>query len=391
MGGFHLLSHLFLVWRVLSAEWAAAFPLPGSHPPSRGVRQFYLPKTPPRDPGRPQGLGHAWAQPGDSSCKAVNLGFKTHLFVCLFVAGQQRGWKKCQCHIVTYESPLSTGRDAPVLPPQAWGDQKRAEAPQKQLTPALCLSGPALTPSPCPQMGTLGTSVAWGHRWPRDNFLSPGKRGRNLHSYLHFLIAPAGFLGQRLALVSMAGFVQTWRTEGGTKRPQWSCHSPASKAAGGAGRGQCSLSSPAPGDPRARGRGWLVADVPGHPRFQRWGRAMLREQWSHHRCPEAAAAPRCRKWCKSWTQMFPLFSFPVVFSQLSIQLGALLSPSNSPLHSGTVLLAAVPIQLPCWPQGTAEQPEQRAGKPGPHTTAASPVPPSRGEAPANVPPPPWPW
>lgn len=91
VGGFHLLSHLFLVWRVLSAEWAAAFPLPGSHPPSRGVRQFYLPKTPPRDPGRPQGLGHAWAQPGDSSCKAVNLGFKTHLFVCLSLGNREDG------------------------------------------------------------------------------------------------------------------------------------------------------------------------------------------------------------------------------------------------------------------------------------------------------------
>lgn len=189
--------------------------------------------------------------------------------------------------------------------------------------------------------------MARAHRWPRGDFASPGRRGRNLHSYLHFLIAPAGFPGQRLALVSMAGFVQTWSTEGGTKRPQWPCHSPASKAAGGAGRGTAACP---PRQPRARGRGgcgrWAGTggSSPGDTRRQRLLRAR-------------------RKWCKSWTQMFPLFSFPVVFSQLSTQLGGLLSPSSFPLHSGTVWVAAVPIQVPCWPRDSAGQAKQSREKP----------------------------
>lgn len=97
----------------------------------------------------------------------------------------------------------------------------------------------------------------------------------------------------------MAGFVQTWRSEGGTKRPQWSCHSPASKAAGGAGRGH-----------RGRGSAARSPRLPQHPRGRaeggwwplRWDSrgssagdmpAVRLEEWSHNRCrPEAAAAPR---------------------------------------------------------------------------------------------------
>lgn len=79
------------------------------------------PKQPPETQADPRDQGPVRAQSLQSSyCRFEDTR------VCLFVAGQQRGWKKCQCRIVTYESPLSTGRDAPVLPPRVWGDRKRA-------------------------------------------------------------------------------------------------------------------------------------------------------------------------------------------------------------------------------------------------------------------------
>lgn len=177
------------------------------------------------------------------------MGLKTHLFVCLSLGNREDGK-----NVNVILSPMSH-RSARVEMPRscyhrAWGDRKRPEAPQKQLTQLSLPVPPCSDTFPIP---TDGDSVACGHRWPRGNFPSPGRRGRNLHSYLHFLIAPAGFLGLRLALVSMAGFVQTWRTEGGTKRPQWTCHSPASKAAGGAGRGRCGRGTPGTGGPPGQG------------------------------------------------------------------------------------------------------------------------------------------
>lgn len=270
----HLISFSRYLWHVLASQ-QPAFPLPGSHTAAAEDARKFSPQNKPQ--AALQRGGPARAQPhtatagGDSSCKAVSLGFKT--LVCLFVTGQPRGWKK---EINVILSPLSH-RSAQAETPcssrrRALRGIEEPEAPQKQLTPApaACLGPPRCFPSP-----TAGTPVAWGHRWPGDNFPGSGKQHRNLHLYLHFLIAPAGFLGQRLALVSMAGFVQTPRTEGGTKGPQWTCHSPASKAAGEAGRGHCGREhcSPSPhpstrvdvGSLPGRGRGWLEADACGTP------------------------------------------------------------------------------------------------------------------------------
>lgn len=163
--------------------------------------------------------------------------------------------------------------------------------------------------------------------------------------YLHFLIAPAGFLGQRLPLVSMAGFVRTPRTEGGTKGPQWTCHSPASKAPGGAGQGHRARGHRSlylhqhrvdVGSPRGRARGWLVADAHGTPMVralpeQRWAAPWALGQLDggpsagggSHPTPigsGARARPRC-----SLCSHFPLFS--ASFPPTS---GGFLSPSHFP-------------------------------------------------------------
>lgn len=130
---------------------------------------------------------------------------------------------------------------------------------------------------------------------------------------------------------------------------------------GGPGAPRTGQRSPAPprhrgtpgaGQRVAGGRCAGTAALPAVGTCQR--RGCLPEERSHNRCPQRQQLLRARrKWCKSWTQMFPLFSFPVIFSQLSTQLGGLLSPSSFPLHSGTVSLAAVPIQN-----------SQNRGKPG---------------------------
>lgn len=193
--------------------------------------------------------------------------------------------------------------------------REEPEAPQKQLTPALaaCPVLPRCPPHPC----------SWGHQWPRDNFPGPGRRQRNLHLYLHFLIAPAGFLGQRLALVSMAGFVWTPRTEGGTKGPQWTCHSLASKAAGGAGwdggttaGGTAAWPPPSAantgadaGTPPGRGRGRPAADTRGTL-------VVLAQSSGGDTTPAGLLrGARTRPSCP------PLFSFPVIFRRLFIHLG----------------------------------------------------------------------
>lgn len=329
-----------------------AFPLPGSPTVAAGCKTAsYLPKTNPRRYRQNcQPWGHTGARPrttvagGDSSCKAVSLGFKT--LVCLFVAGQPRAWKK---NINVILSPMSHRSAQAEMPRssrhRARGSWGRARGTPKAAHPSsCCMPGPAPMPSPSPQ---LGTPVARGHQWRRDNFLRPGRRHRNLHLYLHFLIAPAGFLGQRLPLVSMAGFVRTPRTEGGTKGPQWTCHSPASKAAGGAGqghRGQGHRSLPPPpapgwtqgalqaGEEAANTRGTLVVLAPPE---QWWGHAAGSAPQQRSRASTTIARrwqPPCarRKWCKSRTQMFPLFSLPVIFSQLSTQLGWVSFPFQLP-------------------------------------------------------------
>jgi len=162
-----------------------------------------------------------------------------------------------------YCHPWVTAQHGPRCPvrPAAAEHAPKAAHPDPRRPPAA-----APLPSPSSQ---LGTPAARGHRWPGDNFPGPGKQRGNLHLHLHFLIVPAGFLGPRLVLVSMAGSVRTPRTEG----PRWSCHSLPSKAAGGAGwghrgRGHRHHAPLAPGrprgDPRAREEGgWHT----GHRRF----------------------------------------------------------------------------------------------------------------------------
>lgn len=291
-----------------------AFPLPGSPTMAAGCKTAsYLPKTNPRRYRQNcQRWGHTGAWPrttvagGDSSYKAVSLGFKT--LVCLFVAGQPRAWKK---NINVILSPMSHRSARAEIPRssrhRARGGWGRARGTPKAAHPSsCCLPGPAPMPSPSPQ---LGTPVAQGHQWHRDNFLRPGRRHRNLHLYLHFLIAPAGFLGQRLPLVSMAGFVRTPRTEGGTKGPQWTCHSPASKAAGGAGqghRGRGHRSLPPPpstgadtGSPPGRGRGSKHSrDTDGFGTARAvvgtrcWQCSSTEEPSLNHHRPEVAATAR---------------------------------------------------------------------------------------------------
>lgn len=59
--------------------------------------------------------------------------------------------------------------------------------------------------------------------------------------------------------------------------------------------------------------------------------------------------------------MFPLFSFPVIFSRLSIQLGGLLSPASLAIQGwcGSLLC---PSSSRADPGEPAEQPKQGSGK-----------------------------
>nr|XP_026652198.1 uncharacterized protein LOC113459884 [Zonotrichia albicollis]XP_026652199.1 uncharacterized protein LOC113459884 [Zonotrichia albicollis]XP_026652200.1 uncharacterized protein LOC113459884 [Zonotrichia albicollis]XP_026652201.1 uncharacterized protein LOC113459884 [Zonotrichia albicollis] len=211
-----------------------------------------------------------------------------------------------------------------------WRDRKRAGGtPRAAHCSSVCLLA-LLTPSPSAQ---VGTSEARAHQWPghiggtsvaQGRLWEPWKARRGFALLFAFPNCACGFPGAALAPVSMAGFVRTWSTGGGTKRPQWRCHSAASKAAGGAGRAPQPVPPGTPG-PWGQGGGALGWDS----RVQPWDTPEERRE------PQAAAAHR--KWCKSWSQMFPLLSFPVVCSQLSTQLGGLLSPSSFPLHSGSLL------------------------------------------------------
>lgn len=128
------------------------------------MRQPYLPKTTPGHPGRPQGLGHAWDQPGDSFCKALTLGFKTRLFVCLSLGNREDGK-----NVNVILSPMSH-RSARVEIPRSWKGTRGT--PKAAHSSSPCLSGPALTPSPSPQMGTR---VAWAHRWPGETSVARGQ------------------------------------------------------------------------------------------------------------------------------------------------------------------------------------------------------------------------
>lgn len=355
-------SILGALWRGVSlpASRQPAFPLPGSHTAAaEDVRKTVIsPNQTPEDTGRTASDGDtpepSHAQPWQEGTVPARqlVWVLRHLFVCLFVC--HWATERMEKNINVILSPMSHRSARAEMPHsshcRARGSRGRAQGTPKAAHPgSCCLPDPALTPSPSPE---LGTPVAWGHRRPRDNFPGPGKRRRNLHLYLHFLIAPAGFLGQRQALVSMAGFVRTPRTEGGTKGPQWTCHSPASKAAGGAGRGHRSRghrSLPPPstantgadaGSPPGRGRGWSVADtlrtlVVSALLEQRWGHdaggAARRRSRVSTAITRRWQPPRARrKWCKSRTQMFPLFLFPVIFSRLSIQLGWVSFPFQLP-------------------------------------------------------------
>lgn len=97
----------------------------------------------------------------------VTLGFKTHLFVCLLLGNREDGK-----NVNVILSPMSHHSARVEMPRschhRVWGEQKRAGGtPKAAHSSSLFLSGPALTPSPSPQMGTrhitgLGTSVAQG-------------------------------------------------------------------------------------------------------------------------------------------------------------------------------------------------------------------------------------
>lgn len=307
---------------------------------------------------------------------------------------------------------------------RARGGRGRAQGtPKAAHSGSCCLPTPAPMPFPSPR---LGTPVVWGHRWPGDNFPGPGRQGRNLHLYLHFLIAPAGFLGQRLALVSMAGFVRTPRTEGGTKGPQWTCHSPTSKAAGGAGRGH-----------RGRGhRGWghrslspLAQPTPGRtqgaPRAgeEAGGQPTLAGRWWFRHCrnsigdttpagllnggaesqppsPGGGSCPVPIEAAQEPDPDVPPGPLSRYFQPAFHPAGVGFFPLPTSLfHLGTVLPARLPAHarlahrharsapaLTPGDQQASQNHDQGLGKPGPQTAAASPVPPSRSKAPANAPP-----
>lgn len=100
MGGFYLLSHLFSVCFGVGSSLPSgqpALPLPGSHPPSRAVGHFYLPKTAPGDPGRPQGLGPARGQ----SLQGSYRGFEDTLvcFVCRWATERMEKMSMSYCHL----------------------------------------------------------------------------------------------------------------------------------------------------------------------------------------------------------------------------------------------------------------------------------------------------
>lgn len=128
----------------------------------------------------------------------------TCLFVFLSLGNREDGK-----NVNVILSPLShrsaRAEVAPVLPERGLRHPKTSSKPaQNQLSlPAR----PCSDTFPIPADGDIGV--------PGDNFPSLGKARQGFaFPYLHFLIAPAGFLGQRPAPVSMAGFVRTWRTEG---------------------------------------------------------------------------------------------------------------------------------------------------------------------------------
>lgn len=397
---FSIYSWCALARSVLTGKPAACLPSAGlTHRGCRGCeKDSYLPKPNPRRYRQNrQRWGRAGAQPrttvagGDSSCKAVSLGFKT--LVCLFVC--HWATERMEKNINVILSPMSHRSARAEMPHssrrRARGSRGRAQGTPKAAHPgSCCLPGPALTPSPSPQ---LGTPVARGHRRPRDNFPGPGRRRRNLHLYLHFLIAPAGFLGQRQALVSMAGFVRTPRTEGGTKGPQWTCHSPASKAAGGAGRGHRSRGHrslppppPAPptpgrtqGAPQAGEEAGRQPTLSGHWWFWHcWssgGDTMpvgLLDGGAESQPPSpgggsrpvpvgsgARARPRC-----SPCSRFPLFSAGFLSSW-----GGFLSPSNFPIPFRDCLAGKAPCpgspRTPPCPLGSCADPREPADQPKP--------------------------
>lgn len=158
----------------------------------------------------------------------------------------------------------------------------------------------------------------------------------DLHSCLHFLMAPAGFLGQRPAPVSMAGFVRTPRTERRTKGPQWTCHSHTSKAGGGAGWGTAAPVPPAPAPGWTRGDPWAAA-LGGHQGFgtcgaalgMQWG-CLMEEQSLNRRHPEVAATPRPSEVVQEPDPDVPPVLISCVCSQLSTQLGWVSFPFHLP-------------------------------------------------------------
>lgn len=356
VGGSYLLFHLFLVRFGKEGPYRQASNLPSlcrAHAPwlQDARKTFISPKQTPDDTGRTASDGDTlvpshtrpWRE-GTAPARQL-LRVLRHLFVCSSPGNREDGKKKYQCHIVTYESPLSTGRDGLFLPPPSTGRLEKSPGHPKSGSPQLLLPGPAPMPSPSPQPGP---PVAQGHRWPRDNFPGPGRQHRNLHLYLHFLIAPAGFLGQRLALVSMAGFVWARRTKGGTKGPQWTCHSPASKAAGVVGQGHRgwghrSLPPPAPtalgrmrGAPQAGEEAGLTPTR--HWWFRHCGSSSGDASLNHHH-PEVAAAEVVQEPAPDVPPVLASRYFQPAFHPAEVGFFPL---PTSLFHLGTVLPARVP-------------------------------------------------
>ena len=156
-----------------------ARPPPGSHAAAaEDARQTDIPpQQPPADTGRATGDGDApepgHAQPGQEGTVPARplVGVLRRLFVWLSLGNRKEG-KKYQCHIVTPESPPSTGRGAPSVPPPP-------STPRKRLTPTLAAR--PLRPR------CLRHPRSWGLRRPGD-IGGPGTTFQALESSVEICI-----------------------------------------------------------------------------------------------------------------------------------------------------------------------------------------------------------
>lgn len=348
-------SILGALWRggSLPASRQPAFLLPGSHTAAaEDARKTVIsPKQTPEDRGRTTSHGDTlepshrqpW-QEGTVPARQL-VWVLRHLLVCLSLGNREDG-KKYQCHIVTYESPLSTGRDDPFLPPPSTGRLGKSPRHPKSSSPQLLLPARSCPDAfPIPTAGDtsgLGTSVAQGQ------LSQPWKAAQEFAFIFAFPNCACRFPGAAAGFGFHGRFCADPENRGRHKGATMDL--PLTRIKGGRWGGGTVDRGTVACPPRHRQHGSGRGERPWAGKEAGWQPTLTGHRWFWH-CQSSGGdttpaglldggaesqlpspgGGSCPASVGSGARAdVPPFSFPVTFSQLSIQLGWVSFPFQLP-------------------------------------------------------------